>query len=43
MLLPPCSYAQTPKDEKFKLSFKFDSKYPTEPPEVTFVAKVPGK
>ena len=30
------------EDEKFKLSFKFDSKYPTEPPEVTFVAKVPG-
>jgi len=28
--------------EKFKLSFKFDAKYPTEPPEVTFVAKVPG-
>ena len=30
------------EDEKFKLSFKFDAKYPTEPPEVTFVAKVPG-
>jgi len=28
--------------EKFKLRFGFDEKYPTEPPEVTFVVQVPG-
>jgi len=28
--------------EKFKLRFKFDAKYPTEPPEVSFLVRVPG-